>query len=95
MGQPAAGPGCGHHRVLECCWGNLSGVSWRGTACALGVDDPAHATGTEAEIEAAFTTAYRILRRRIEAFLALPLAQLAHDRTRLKAELDRIGALSA
>ena len=38
-----------------------------------GVDDPAHATGTEAEIEAAFTTAYRILRRRIEAFLALPL----------------------
>lgn len=60
-----------------------------------GVDDPAHATGTEAEIEAAFTTAYRILRRRIEAFFALPLAQLAHDRTRLKAELDRIGAFSA
>ncbi|MEK8088573.1 arsenate reductase ArsC [Thermithiobacillus plumbiphilus] len=60
-----------------------------------GVDDPAHATGTEAEIEAAFTTAYRILRHRIEAFLALPLAQLEHDRTRLKAELDRIGALSA
>lgn len=60
-----------------------------------GVDDPAHATGTEAEIEAAFTTAYRILRRRIEAFLALPLEQLVHDRTRLKVELDRLGALSA
>ena len=47
------------------------------------------------EIEAAFTAAYRILRRRIEAFLALPLVELARDRTRLKAELDRIGALSA
>ncbi len=58
-----------------------------------GVDDPAHATGTDAEIDAAFMTAYRILRARIEAFLALPLAELAQDRTRLKAELDRIGTL--
>lgn len=58
-----------------------------------GVEDPAHATGTEAQIEAAFTTAYRSLRRRIEAFLALPWAELAHDRARLKAELDRIGTL--
>ena len=60
-----------------------------------GVDDPAHATGTEEEIEAAFMTAYRILRLRIEAFLALPLAQLEGDRAQLKAELDRIGTLSA
>ncbi|MDP8567065.1 arsenate reductase ArsC [Methylophilus aquaticus] len=56
-----------------------------------GVDDPAHATGTEAEIEAAFYTAYRILRARIEAFLALPLAQLATDKTALKAAMDKIG----
>jgi arsenate reductase len=60
-----------------------------------GVDDPAHATGTDAEIDAAFVTAYRILRARIEAMLALPLAELAEDRTRLKAELDRIGTLTA
>jgi arsenate reductase (thioredoxin) len=60
-----------------------------------GVDDPAHATGTDAEIDAAFMTAYRILRTRIEAFLALPLAELAQDRTWLKAELDRIGTLLA
>jgi arsenate reductase len=60
-----------------------------------GVDDPAHATGTDADIEAAFTTAYGILRRRIEAFLALPLAPLEHDRARLQGTLDRIGALSA
>jgi len=57
-----------------------------------GVEDPAHATGTDEEIDAAFMTAYRTLRRRIEAFLQLPLAELMHDRVRLKAELDRIGA---
>lgn len=58
-----------------------------------GVDDPAHATGTDAEIDAAFFEAYRILRTRIETFLALPLDELKRDRTRLKAELERIGAL--
>lgn len=60
-----------------------------------GVDDPAHASGTEEEIKAAFLTAYRILRTRIEALLALPLEQLAQDRTRLKDELNRIGTLTA
>lgn len=60
-----------------------------------GVEDPAHATGTEEEIGAAFTTAYRILGARIEAFLALPLNELQADRTRMKAELDRIGTLLA
>jgi arsenate reductase (thioredoxin) len=58
-----------------------------------GVDDPAHATGTEAEIDAAFGEAYRILRTRIEDFLALPLNELKNDRARLKAELDRVGTL--
>lgn len=58
-----------------------------------GVEDPAHAVGTDAEIDAAFMTAYRILRRRIEAFLALPLSELIGERARLQAELDRIGTL--
>ena len=58
-----------------------------------GVDDPAHATGTDAEIDAVFMQAYRTLRARIEAFLALPLTELQNDRARLKAELDRIGTL--
>ncbi|MCB4360493.1 arsenate reductase ArsC [Quatrionicoccus australiensis] len=58
-----------------------------------GVEDPAHAVGTDAEIDAAFMTAYRILRRRIEAFLALPLAELVDERARLQTELDRIGTL--
>ena len=57
-----------------------------------GVDDPAHATGTDAHIDAAFEQAYRILRARIEAFFALPLEPMRHERARLKAELDRIGA---
>jgi len=57
-----------------------------------GVADPAHATGTEQEIDAAFMQAYRTLRNRIEAFLALPLDQLKNDLPRLKAEMDRIGA---
>jgi len=57
-----------------------------------GVDDPAHATGTDEEIDAAFIQAYRTLRRRIEAFLALPLEQQQNDRAKLKAEMDRIGS---
>lgn len=59
-----------------------------------GVEDPALAMGTDAEIDAAFMMAYRILRARIEAFLALPLAELQSDPQRLKAELDRIGTIS-
>jgi arsenate reductase len=48
-----------------------------------GVDDPSHVVGTEEEIEAAFEEAYRIIRARIEAFLALPEIT--------KPALDRIG----
>jgi len=58
-----------------------------------GVDDPAHARGTDADVDAAFVSAYRILRSRIEDFLALPLAAFRNDRPRLKVELDRIGTL--
>jgi len=57
-----------------------------------GVEDPAHATGTDAEIDGAFMQAYRILRARIEAFLALPLDTLQHDKPALKAAMDKIAA---
>lgn len=60
-----------------------------------GVEDPGHVTGTEEVIEASFMHAYRTLRARIEAFFALPLAELRNDPARLKAELDRIGTLQA
>lgn len=58
-----------------------------------GVDDPAHATGTDAEIDAAFMNAYRTLRHRIEALLALPLDDLRDDPAALTAQLQRIGTL--
>ncbi len=58
-----------------------------------GVEDPAHVEGSAEEVNAAFMTAYNILRYRIEQFLALPLAKLKNDPARLKAELDRIGLL--
>lgn len=58
-----------------------------------GVEDPAHAMGSEAEIDAAFMTAYRILRTRIETFLSLPLIELQYEPARLKVELDLISAI--
>ena len=60
-----------------------------------GVEDPAHVTGTDEQIDAAFMHAYRTLRARIEALFALPLDELQRDPARLKAELDRIGMLQA
>lgn len=63
--------------------GNVLRTHW-------GVEDPAHATGTDAEIDAAFMTAYTILRKRIEAFFALPLTELKNHPETLKAEMDRI-----
>lgn len=56
-----------------------------------GVDDPAKATGRDAEIDAAFMQAYRKLRERIEAFLALPLDRLANDKALLAQVLIEIG----
>ncbi|HEX2531837.1 MAG TPA: arsenate reductase ArsC [Burkholderiaceae bacterium] len=58
-----------------------------------GVEDPAHATGADEQIDAAFDRAYRILRARIEAFLALPLDTLQRDQTALKAEMDKIARI--
>lgn len=60
-----------------------------------GVDDPGHVVGTEEEIEQAFEETYAIIKARIEAFLALPLADLAQDKAKFKTELDRIGTLLA
>jgi arsenate reductase len=61
---------------------------------ARAAEECALCTGTAAQIDAAFENTYRTLRDRIEAFLALPLADLQRDRGRFKAELDRIGDMS-
>jgi len=55
-----------------------------------GVDDPAKATGTDEEINASFEQAYQILRKRIEAFLALDAATLKNQET-LQNALNTIG----
>lgn len=60
-----------------------------------GVDDPANATGIEEEINAAFKQACRILRRRIEALLAMPLDDLRQDFPFFKMKLDHIGTLES
>ena len=64
--------------------GNVIRAHW-------GVDDPAKAAGTEAEIDASFEKAYQILRKRIEAFLVLPISTLQQDKAQFKTALDNIG----
>jgi len=54
-----------------------------------GISDPAAATGTDAEIAAAFADAYRMLNQRIGIFVALPMASL--DNLTLGARLKDIG----
>jgi arsenate reductase len=54
-----------------------------------GIPDPAAVTGSDAEIALAFNEAYRMLSRRIELLLALPLASL--DRLTTQARLNEIG----
>jgi arsenate reductase len=56
-----------------------------------GVPDPAEATGSEAEIALAFKDAYRMLRRRIEVFTALPIRSL--DQLSLQKRLQDIGRM--
>jgi arsenate reductase len=84
--------------VISVC-GNAAGETcpvWMGPVLRShwGVEDPAHATGTDAEIDAAFETAWAILHRRIQAFAALDVPSLSGDRAAFKAALDTIGVLS-
>jgi len=58
-----------------------------------GVADPAYVTGSEQTINQAFAEAYRVLRLRIEAFLALPLAELSSNPDALQQALNRIALL--
>lgn len=57
-----------------------------------GVEDPAHATGSDSDIRQAFDQAYRILRFRIETFFQLPLDKLSQQPDQLKLVMDEIGA---
>ncbi len=65
--------------------------SWPGQPISAhwGMPDPVKAQGTEAEKAFAFMEAYRTLRHRISAFVALPVASL--DRMSLQRRVDAIG----
>lgn len=54
-----------------------------------GVADPAAVTGTPAEIAAAFADTYRMLERRLDIFVNLPITAL--DKLSLQERLDEIG----
>jgi len=54
-----------------------------------GIEDPAEVVGSDLEKEAAFVTAFRLLRNRIAVFTSLPLASI--DRLSLGARLRDIG----
>jgi arsenate reductase (thioredoxin) len=58
-----------------------------------GVPDPAAATGSPAEIALAFKEAYRMLHRRIEVFVALPIGSL--NRLSLQTRLAEIGRIDS
>ncbi|MFO1148043.1 MAG: arsenate reductase ArsC [Alsobacter sp.] len=56
-----------------------------------GIEDPAAAEGPEFERERAFVTAFRYLKRRIDAFVSLPLGSI--DRLALGTKLRDIGSM--
>jgi arsenate reductase (thioredoxin) len=56
-----------------------------------GIEDPAAVAGTNIEKERAFAQAFRYLRNRITAFIALPIKSL--DNLSLLAQLREIGAM--
>jgi len=56
-----------------------------------GIEDPAAVNGSNMDKERAFVQAFKYLRNRISAFLALPMASL--DQAALAHHLDRIGRL--
>lgn len=56
-----------------------------------GIEDPAAVEGADIDKERAFVQAFRFMKNRISAFLALPVASL--DEASLTAKLRRIGTL--
>ncbi|MXO47672.1 arsenate reductase ArsC [Erythrobacter vulgaris] len=61
----------------------------RPTSAHWGIPDPAAVEGSDAEKAAAFLEAFRMLKRRIDLMLALPVASL--ERVALRDELHAIG----
>lgn len=66
---------------------------WPGQPIAAhwGIEDPAAVLGSDGDKERAFEQAFHFLSRRIEALVALPVADL--ETTALRAEMQRIGQM--
>lgn len=66
---------------------------WPGTPMTAhwGIEDPAAVEGTDIEKERAFNEAFRFMKNRISAFVALPIAKL--DAMSLSGKLKEIGQL--
>lgn len=66
---------------------------WPGkpTSAHWGIEDPAEAKGTDAEIALAFNEAYRLLSHRVAAFAALPIEKLSA--MALREKLGQIGSM--
>ncbi len=66
---------------------------WLGypTTAHWGIEDPAAVEGSDIEKERAFVEAFRLLKNRISAFIALPIATL--DKLTLDTRLKEIGRL--
>ena len=64
---------------------------WPGypTTAHWGIEDPAKVTGTDFARQTAFVVAFRFMKKRIDAFINLPLASI--DKLSLKTELQDIG----
>ncbi len=58
-----------------------------------GLPDPAHVTGTDDQIKAAFVSTYTALQKRIKKMLALPLEKLSDQQ--LVDELNAIGKIDS
>lgn len=56
-----------------------------------GVPDPAHAVGTQAEVQALFQSVYAMLEERVQALLAINFEDM--DKASLTQQLKRIGEL--
>jgi arsenate reductase (thioredoxin) len=56
-----------------------------------GIPDPSTAEGTEAEKRVAFANAYRMLQRRIDMFVSLPVNSLA--RLAIQKKIEEIGKM--
>lgn len=89
-----AGPSAPHMDLVFTVCDNAANEAcpvWPGhpTTAHWGVPDSKAVTGSEAEIAVAFDEAYRMLRRRIELLLALPIGSI--DQLALEESLREIG----